>query len=154
MKPNLVGAVGGTIAGFVMAWAGLSDPKVIRDMLLLRELDVFLLMGSAMAVAALGVRVLRRVGARAVVTREPIAWSMERPARRHLLGSLLFGLGWSIAATCPGPAAAMIGEGRPTGLLVALGILAGVLLQGALVRRSAKSNAAPPPFEVPGAVGL
>ena len=45
-----------------------------------------------------------------------------------------FATGWSIAATCPGPLAAMIGEGRLLGLAVAAGIVGGALLQGALVR--------------------
>ena len=31
--------------GFLFAWAGLSDPEIIRDMLLLRDPHVFLLMG-------------------------------------------------------------------------------------------------------------
>jgi len=41
-------------AGFVIAWARLSDPAVIRDMLLQREAHVFLIMGSAIVAAAVG----------------------------------------------------------------------------------------------------
>ncbi len=73
-------------------------------------------MGSAIAVAAIGLRLLRAAGATAFATREPVSWTVERPALRHIGGSLLFGAGWSIAATCPGPVAVMIGEGRFGGL--------------------------------------
>ena len=59
-------------------------------MLRLQEFDVFLLMGSAIAVAAIGVRLLRAASARALVTKEPIAWKVERPQRHHILGSLVF----------------------------------------------------------------
>ena len=53
-------AVGfGTAFGFLLAWAQLTDPGVIQRMLLLREIDVYLLMATAMAVAYVGVRLLR-----------------------------------------------------------------------------------------------
>lgn len=120
----------GAAMGFVMAWAQLSDPQMIGNMLLLREPDVFLLMGSGIAVAALGMHALRRFEARALVTREPIAWTLEAPQRKHVVGSVLFGLGWSVAGTCPGPVAAMIGQGKVGGIVVAAGLVSGVALQG------------------------
>ena len=141
MKTKLVGLSFGAAVGFVIAWARLSDPKVIRKMLLLREPDVFLLMGSAIVVAAVGIRVLRAAGARAFVTGEPIGWSLERPRARHFAGSVLFGAGWSVAGTCPGPVAAMIGEGRLGGLPIVAGLLAGVVLQGALGKKRAMVSA-------------
>jgi hypothetical protein len=131
---KLTGLVGGVWFGFVLAWARLSDPRVIRQMLLLREAHVFLVMGAAIAVAAVGLRILRAVRAHAVVTGEPIRWSHHPPPRRYIVGSLIFGAGWSIAGTCPGPVAAMVGEGRLGGLFVIAGLLVGAALQPALVR--------------------
>jgi uncharacterized membrane protein YedE/YeeE len=151
MKARLSGLAIGAGIGFVFAWARLSDPAVIRDMLLLREPDVFLLMGAAVVVAAIGARLLRSYGARALATGEPVGWSLDRPERRHVAGSVLFGAGWAVAGTCPGPVAVMIGEGRLGGLAVAAGLFAGVLLQGAVKRRR---SAAPALAEAPGAPGL
>lgn len=143
MRVNATGLVAGIIFGFVLSWARVTDPTVIRDMLLLREPHVFLIMGSAVVVAALGIRLVRATGARAAITGDPIAWSVQRPERRHVLGSVIFGAGWSVAGTCPGPVTAMIGEGRLSGLIVAGGLLAGVALhQFATVTRS--RHAAPP----------
>jgi hypothetical protein len=59
MTAKLAGLPAGVIFGFVLSWARLTDPAVIRNMLLLREAHVFLIMGSAIAVAAVGVRLLR-----------------------------------------------------------------------------------------------
>jgi uncharacterized membrane protein YedE/YeeE len=129
----MIGLTFGAAIGFVLAWAHLSDPGVIRKMLLLREFDVFFLMGSAVLVAAIGARVLRASGTRAFATGEPIGWTVEKPGARHVVGSLLFGAGWSAADTCPGPLATMIGEGRLGGLVVVVGIFAGVLLQRLLM---------------------
>ena len=48
---NLFTFLVGLAFGFVIVATGLSDYTVIHDMLLLREPDVFLLMGSSFAVA-------------------------------------------------------------------------------------------------------
>jgi len=151
MKTKLAGILFGVCFGFVISWARLTDPRVIRDMLLLREPHVFLIMGSAVGVAAIGIRILRALDARSVLTAEPINWSVERPQQRHVIGSMLFGAGWSVAGTCPGPVAAMIGEGRLVGLVVAAGVTTGVVLHGVVERRRAS---APIPSELPGTAGL
>jgi uncharacterized membrane protein YedE/YeeE len=151
MKANVVGLSFGAAIGFVMAWARLTDPRVIGDMLMLREPDVFFFMGSAIAVAAIGIRLLRALGARTLLTREPITWSAEAPQRKHVVGSVLFGLGWSVAGTCPGPVAIMVGEGRFSGLLVVCGLVSGIALQDALSKARSSGATAP---DAPNAVGL
>lgn len=130
---RLVGFAAGIGFGFVLSWAHLTDPSVIRNMLLLREPDVFLLMGSAIAVSATGCRLLRAAGARALVTGDIVQWRAQPIHRRHVIGSVLFAIGWTAAGTCPGPAAAMIGQGKLPGVLVVIGIVAGVLLQPVLI---------------------
>lgn len=151
MKIKLVGLAFGSAFGFLLAWAHLTDPEVVREMLMLRDADVFLLMGTAVVVAGIGVRALRAAKVRAFVTGEAIAWAIEPPQKRHFVGSVLFGAGWSIAGTCPGPVAAMIGEGRLGGVVVAAGLLAGVALQGALEKRRGMAARA---TEAPGVAGL
>ena len=136
MTSRLVGLAVGAGAGFVVSWARLSDPAVIRAMLLLRDPHVFLVMGSAVIVAAVGVRLVKATGMRAVVTDEPIGWKVERPQARHVGGSALFGIGWSVAGTCPGPVAAMVGEGRLGGLAVMAGLITGIALQRAWMWRA------------------
>jgi len=67
VRMKTVGLLGGVVFGFTLAWARLTDPHVIRDMLLLNEPHVFLIMGSAVAIAAIGVRVLKASSARCIV---------------------------------------------------------------------------------------
>jgi uncharacterized membrane protein YedE/YeeE len=152
MNAKIYGLIGGLGIGFVFAWAGLSDPEVIRNMLLLRDPHVFLLMGSTIVIAGIGVRLLRNAGARSWAGGELVSWTTDKPQLRHVAGSVLFGAGWSLAATCPGPVAVMIGEGRLSGLFAAAGILIGVSAQSAW-QRSMKARQAPI-AEVPGTAGL
>ena len=118
----------GAAFGFLLSWGQMTNPDVIRDMLLLADAYLFLMMGSAVVVGFVGVRVVRHVLRRAVVAGEPIAWSAVPVERRHVTGSVLFGLGWALSAACPGPITAQLGQGQPWALLTGAGMLAGVLL--------------------------
>jgi uncharacterized protein len=122
----------GVVTGFVFSWARLTDPETFRRMLSLDSPRVYLLMGSAVAVAFVGARVVR--GRRALLTGESINWRPTRPTKSHVFGSVLFGVGWGITDACPGPTAAQIGGGRVLAVAVAAGIVAGVWLQPALIR--------------------
>jgi uncharacterized membrane protein YedE/YeeE len=132
----------GIAFGFSIVWAHLTDPAVIRSMLLLREPDVFLVMGSAMMVAAVGAYALRAAGARAFVGGEPISWTRTRPTRDHVIGSVIFGTGWSLACTCPGPIAAQLGSGQFAALFTAAGLMLGVILRGSISRLNVRSEVA------------
>jgi uncharacterized protein len=129
--------------GFVLGWSRLTDYDVIHEMLLLHQFDVFLMMGMAVATAAAAVRLLRAAGARSLVGNEPISWSVTKPARTHLIGGMIFGVGWAISGTCPGPVAAQLGRGQLAALFTLAGIFFGVALFGYLKQRSEAEAAVP-----------
>jgi uncharacterized membrane protein YedE/YeeE len=124
----------GAAFGFLVAAARLSDYQVIHDMLLLREPDVFLLMGSAVAVAAPILLILERrrvktlFGGQLLVQRQPIT-------RRAVAGAAVFGTGWAVAGTCPVPALAMTVSGSGLGLVVAAGLFGGIALRDSIDRK-------------------
>ena len=134
MKLRLAALVLGVVSGFTVSWARMTDPRTFHAMLSLDSPRIYLLMGSAVAVAFVGARLIR--GRRALLTGEPINWAAARPTRSHLVGSVLFGIGWGISEACPGPAAAALGAGRVLTLAVAAGVLVGVKLQPGLARAS------------------
>ena len=122
----------GAVSGFVFSWARMTDPSTFHAMLSLDSARIYLLMGAAVAVAFVGARVLR--GRAALLTGIPIAWQPARPTRSHLVGGVLFGIGWGISDACPGPAAAQLGAGRVLTVAVVAGVLVGVWAQPALAR--------------------
>jgi uncharacterized protein len=128
--------------GFVFDWAHLTDPETFHLMLTLQAAYVYLLMGSAVAVAAAGALVLRRRGWRAPLTGELVGRS-EAPIRReHIVGGAIFGLGWAISSSCPGPLVAQVGAGRLPALATLAGVGCGIALRLALTRRDARSACA------------
>ena len=140
--PALLAVAFGVAFGFLLSWGTLTDPDTIREMLKLQDAYVFLMMGGAVVVGFAGVRLLTRRQARTLVTGEPVVARTDRIQRRHMAGSAMFGLGWAIADTCPGPVAAQLGQGLPWALCTAAGITGGVLLFQA--RRRAAAPASPP----------
>jgi uncharacterized protein len=125
---RLAAAAIGVVFGFTLAWSGMSDPDVIRSGLLLESAYLFLFFAAALATAVIGMQLLRRLLNRALITREPIVVPTRQPERRHVVGSVIFGLGWSIAAACPGPIAAQLGDGVLWSIATAAGLLLGVKL--------------------------
>lgn len=140
MSPAVrIASVGfGVAFGFLLAWGGLADPDVIQAMLLLEDAYVYLMLASAVAVGLAGTRLLVRRRARALFTGEEVACTTDRPERRHVAGSVLFGTGWAIACVCPGPAAVQVGQGVGWGLLTLAGMALGVRLHLLREERAAR----------------
>lgn len=128
MKLNLIGLVFGALFGGLLAGARLHEYDTIHAMLRLDEPDVFLLMGSAIAVSA---PLLWWLDRRGVTTPfgGTFALSRSRPEPHHLRGGALFGIGWAIAGTCPAPALVMVSSGAWLGLVAIPGIFLGLHLR-------------------------
>jgi hypothetical protein len=131
----------GAAFGFLLTGSGLGDYRTIHEGLLLRDAYMYLMLASAMAVAAVGVALLRRRGQ--VLPRRPAE-------RRHVAGAAVFGLGFGVGATCPGMLLAMVATGGAYGLVVLVGLVAGLWLRGQVERRTAQplsTEAAPEPVD-------
>ena len=128
MRLNLVGLLFGSLFGGLLAGANLHEYDTIHAMLRLDELDVYLLMASAIAVSAPLLWLLERRG---VITPlgGRLTLSRSKPLKHHWQGGALFGVGWAIAGTCPAPALVMISSGAWLGLVALVGIFAGLHLR-------------------------
>lgn len=126
MSGRATGFAVGIVFGVMLVWSGMTSPAVIREALLFENGYLFLFMFSAMATATLGQALLRRSGRRALLTGVPMAWTAERPQRRHIVGSLIFGVGWGVSNVCPGPIATQLGQGIGWSLFTLAGLVLGV----------------------------
>ena len=132
----------GIVFGVTLSWTGMTSPEVIRSALLFEKAYLFLFFGAAVATAFVGLRILRAVRERAVITGDPVAWFVERPQGRHLAGSVLFGIGWAVSDACPGPIFTQLGQGVAWSLFTIAGVAIGVRLHAA--RATASASAAAP----------
>ena len=128
MRARLAGGVVGVVFGVTLSWTGMSSPEVLREALLLDNAYLYLFFASAVATSTLGLWLLRRARVRALLTGEPVAWTRDAPRRRHVVGSLIFGVGWGVSDACPGPIATQVGQGVLWSLFTITGVVGGIVL--------------------------
>ncbi len=87
------------------------------------------IIGTAILTARLGLILLARLQL-ATLENEPISIADKTLNKGTILGGIIFGLGWSIIGSCPGPLYALIGSGAFIYGLGLLAALAGVLVYG------------------------
>lgn len=117
----------GGLFGFLISWGQFTDPDRIRQMLLLEDPYLYLMMFSSIAVAFLGMRVLMRRRARALLTGQLVRQQTTKPEPRHLAGAAIFAVGWSVADSCPAPIAAQLSQGVLWSLFTIAGVFLGIL---------------------------
>lgn len=97
----------------------------IQEMFRFQSFHMYGILGSAVAVAALGVALLKRRGL--VLPRKELG-----TGRRYWMGGTVFGLGWGLVGTCPGPMFALLGTGMGVMAVAIASALAGTWIYGHL----------------------
>ena len=127
----------GALLGIVFVKSEVLSWYRIQEMFRFQSAYMYLVIASAVAVAALSVQLLRWLGRRtsdgeilAIPAKE-----MTPRGARYWLGGTLFGLGWGLLGACPGPIFALIGAGVTSMSVALLSALAGTWLYGALQSR-------------------
>lgn len=116
----------GIAFGWTLERAGLGNARKLAGQFYFTDLTVFKVMFSAILVAMLGAFWLSRLGIldlRGVYV--PETWLVPQ-----LVGGLVFGAGFALAGLCPGTSCVAAATGRIDGVLVVLGMFAGVLVTG------------------------
>ena len=140
MRRGVLGFTIGIVFGLVLCMSGMSSPEVIRQALLFQSAYLYFFMFSAVAVATVGTRLVTR---NTRPERRPLR---ERPEHRHIVGALVFGLGWGVADACPGPVLTHVGQGIGWGLFTFAGVVTGVWL---FHRQARYADRAEGPVRVP-----
>lgn len=129
----LVALAVGAAFGFFLTGSGLGDYDTIHDGLLLRDPYIYLMMAATVGTAALGIAVLRRRGR--TLLGEPLHIPRHAVRPQSVYGGAVFGVGFGVGATCPGITVAAVATGAWLGMVVLVGILAGLWLRGRVEER-------------------
>lgn len=119
--------------GLVLSRSGAADYDFIQNMFLFKDVQLYGIIGTAVAVTAPGLWLLKRHGKTASGSAVEMK---EKPLHLgNLVGGVLFGIGWSITGMCPGPILVNVGEGKLYALAALSGTLLGTYTLGALYPR-------------------
>lgn len=120
----------GIIFGIVMFKSEAASWFRIYEMFQFQSFHMYGIIGSALALGVLGTYLIKKYKLKSI-DGEPIRFTpKDKSFSRYLYGGILFGLGWALAGSCPGPIYTLIGAGYLPVLVVLLGSLIGTFFYG------------------------
>jgi uncharacterized membrane protein YedE/YeeE len=121
----------GTVFGTVLVQGEIVSWFRIYEMFRFDAFYMYGVMGSALAVAAPSLWLLRRSAAHAM-SGQPIVVPPKTLGRgvRYVAGGSIFGVGWGLTGACPGPLAAQIGAGATVMAVAAAAAVGGTWTYG------------------------
>lgn len=120
----------GSLLGVIFIKTEVARWQRIHEMFLFQDSRMYLIICTAIAVAGVTMRVLKRLGVKSVEGK-PIEYSPKPFHKGVVLGGVLFGVGWALAGACPGPIYAQLGAGEPMALFTFAGALSGMFCYAA-----------------------
>ena len=101
----------------------------IQEMFRFDSFHMYGVIGSAIAVGAISMLLLKKLGARSMQG-EPVAVETKQLGKGTAIGGIIFGIGWALTGACPGPLYALAGCGYPAFLIALLCAIGGALVYG------------------------
>jgi uncharacterized membrane protein YedE/YeeE len=129
---NFLALLIGIFLGIIFMKAEVLSWFRIQEMFAFQSFHMYGIIGSAIAVGALSVLIIRKLGAKSIEG-NVIELNDKAPNYKSAyIGGTIFGLGWAMTGACPGPMYALVGSGTTVFLIsIVMGIL-GVLAYAAL----------------------
>lgn len=121
------------IAGIAFGWVAYKSEIIswfrIQEMFRLESFHMYGVIGTAVAVGATSVWIIKRFRIK-TFQGEEITFAAKPFVKGNVIGGLLFGIGWGITGACPGPIYAQIGSGYTVVIITLLSALAGTWVYG------------------------
>ncbi len=125
LKYLIVGILFGItlIKGEIFSWYR------IQEMFRLQEFHMFGIIGSAIAVAFTSIQLIKRCNIK-TIHGERVVFPNKKFSKGQIYGGLLFGFGWALTGSCPGPIYAQLGFGYTVVAVVLLSAILGTWVYG------------------------
>jgi uncharacterized membrane protein YedE/YeeE len=126
---NLKYMLVGVAFGVVFIKAQIVSWFRIQEMFRFESFHMYGIIGSAIAVGALSVFIIKRFNIR-TIEGEQVVFHKKEFNKGQIIGGLMFGLGWAITGACPGPLFAQIGYGSTVTIVTLLSAILGTWVYG------------------------
>ena len=122
----------GIVFGIVLTKSEAVSWYRIYEMFHFQSFHMFGIIMTAVVVGVIGVQLIKRNNIKDITGQPIVIPDKEKGFTGYIVGGILFGLGWGLVGTCPGPIYILIGAGFWGIGVVLLGALAGTYIYGLL----------------------
>ncbi|QEE49916.1 YeeE/YedE family protein [Flavobacterium alkalisoli] len=122
----------GLVFGIVLTKSEAVSWYRIYEMFHFQSFHMFGIIMTAVVVGVVGIQIIKRNNVKDTTGQPIVIADKEKGFTNYMVGGILFGLGWGLIGTCPGPIFILIGAGFYGIGVVLLGALVGTYLYGVL----------------------
>ena len=107
----------------------------IYEMFQFQSFHMYGIIGVAIFTGVIGIQIIKRKNLKDIDGLPIEILDKEKGSIRYWIGGTLFGLGWALVGSCPGPIFILIGAGFMSVGVILIGALLGTFLYGVLKDR-------------------
>ena len=122
----------GFVFGIVLTKSEAVSWYRIYEMFQFQSFHMYGIIMVAIGTGIIGLQIIKRIQLKNIKGQPIIIQDKESGSFRYWIGGILFGLGWALVGSCPGPIFILLGAGFAPMFLVLLGALLGTFLYGVL----------------------
>lgn len=122
----------GIVFGIVLTKSEAVSWYRIYEMFHFQSFHMFGIIMTAVVTGTIGIQLIKRNNVKDITGQPIVIPDKEKGFTGYLIGGVLFGLGWGLVGTCPGPMYILIGAGFYGIGVVLLGALVGTYFYGIL----------------------
>lgn len=122
----------GVVFGIVLTKSEAVSWYRIYEMFHFQSFHMFGIIMTAVVVGTIGVQLIKRNNVKDITGQPIVIPNKDKGFTGYFVGGILFGLGWGLVGTCPGPMYILIGAGFWGIGVVLLGALVGTYFYGLL----------------------
>lgn len=102
----------------------------IYEMFMFQSFHMYGIIGVAIATGLTGIQIIKRKNVKDIDGKSIAIADKEKGTFRYWIGGLIFGLGWALVGSCPGPIFILIGAGFMSVGVILVGALLGTFAYG------------------------
>ena len=122
----------GILFGITLSKAEVISWFRIYEMFKLESFHMYGVIGSAVAIGMILIYLFKKGAIKTMYGKEIIVEPKKKGISRNLIGGIIFGLGWALGGSCPGPMYILLGKGVVSILVVLFGAHLGAFLYHAV----------------------
>lgn len=122
----------GFVFGIVLTKSEAVSWYRIYEMFQFQSFHMYGIISVAVLTGVIGIQIIKRNHVKDIKGQSIAIQDKEKGSVRYWIGGLLFGLGWGLVGSCPGPIFILLGAGFWSVLLVLFGALLGTFVYGIL----------------------